>query len=183
MSKSKKKLPDNLLVAVASHFNPEGDAGKSAKAVAKTLDKLAKQFRKQRKATATEPVAPAAPTTKQARKVLAGELTAALRPYLAPDGEAVDNLPKPIAKGVRKLATHLVKQRRRKAKRTAAGTPAPEVVAAAPVEALTITRKPKPVPARPAPTPARRPATFKRPAASATPTVANAAPAEAGETA
>jgi len=169
MSKPKKALTGRLLDAAVPYLGPEAAGSPPPKAVAKTLRKLAKQLLKQQgKIEKTAPAPAAEATAKQARKALAAELTASLQPYLGTDENAAASTPKPIAKTIKRLASALVKQRRKQAKQAAKAAPAVVVGS----EAANLKKASGPAAAnRPA---ARRAAAPKRPAAK--PAVAPAAP-------
>lgn len=169
MSKAKKALTDHLVAAVVPHLGPVAEGNQPPKAVAKTVRKLAKQLLKQqgkvKKGKAEKaPTPPAAPTAKRARKALAGELTSTLQPYLG----AEQSTSKSVAKTIKRLASELVKQRRKQDKNTAKGTPPTALEPAA--------RTKKPQPSRPTPVaPPRRSAPPKRPVAKAAPALEAAA--------
>jgi len=150
-------LIEQLTAAVAPHLGSTDAA--SPKAVAKTLKKLAKHLTKQQRAAHK-----AAHSPKHHRKVLVGELMTSLQGFLTPAGDGVAELPKAVAKTVKRLAAQLDNDRRKQAKRAAKSTrsadlPAPKLPAAPVAAKRPPTRKAvpaklasaKPIPAKAAP--------------------------------
>ncbi|AWM31883.1 hypothetical protein [Hymenobacter nivis] len=153
MSPSKQTLADQLAAAAALHLGP-GAGGRSSKAVAKTLRHLAKQLHKAARRAER-------PSARQVRKALAGQLTAALAPFLRPEIPAGGAIAEAVDSTVKRLATQLVKLHRKQdkalAKQARRSVPAP-VSAPVPVPVPAAVR---PVPPRPA---VKRPASKVVPA-------------------
>ena len=108
---SSSPLVEQLHTAVAPHLASTTAAGHSPKGVAKTLKKLAKHLAKQERAAHKSVNSP-----KRARKALAGELLASLGSFLKPVDGVEDNVSKPVAKTIKRLAAQLDKNRRKQAK-------------------------------------------------------------------